>query len=191
LSVSGFTYLVGAEQLKRVRVDLDRLVNALASVATDKLRVSVVDALPESPFNITKVAGTALTGRDWSLDFARLQNIDVALSTRASEATLASVRDRLPASLTAAGNFRIAVVEDAVGIARDSTLSSRLPRVLYDSAGNELSGYIKNVDTPLSSFAGTPGSSPPSRGIPILGYDGAYLRLVRVTSDGRVVVVLG
>jgi len=123
VSVTGQTYLVGAEQLRRVRLDLDKLVSALASVATDKLRVSVVDALPESPFNLAKVAGTALTGRDWSQDFARLQNLDVALSSRASEATLTAIRDRLPSSLTAAGNFRVAVSEDAVGIARDSTLS--------------------------------------------------------------------
>jgi len=121
VSVTGQTYLVGAEQLRRVRLDLDRLVGALASVATDKLRVSVVDALPESPFNLSKIAGTALTGRDWSLDFAKLQNLDVA----------------------------------------------------------------------LSSFVGSPGSSPPPRGVVILGFDGTYLRIVRVTSDGRVVGVLG
>lgn len=34
-----------------------------------------------------------------------------------------------------------------------STLENRLPRVLYDSNGNELSGYIKNLDTTLSSRA--------------------------------------
>jgi hypothetical protein len=59
---------------------LSSIKNALASVGTDKLRTSVVDSLPESPFNITKVAGTALTGRDWSSDFAKLQNLDVALT---------------------------------------------------------------------------------------------------------------
>jgi hypothetical protein len=59
---------------------LSAIAGALATRATDKLRVSVVDVLPESPFNLTKVAGTALTGRDWSSDFARLQNLDVTLS---------------------------------------------------------------------------------------------------------------
>jgi hypothetical protein len=59
---------------------LDSLTGALSSRATDSLRVAVVSALPESPFNLAKVAGTALTGRDWSLDFARLQNLDVTLS---------------------------------------------------------------------------------------------------------------
>jgi len=70
---------------------LDLLTGALSSRATDSLRVSVVTALPESPFNLARVAGTALTGRDWSSDFARLQNLDVALSTRASEATLSNM----------------------------------------------------------------------------------------------------
>jgi hypothetical protein len=60
---------------------LSAIAGALASRATDRLRVSVVDALPESPLNLVKVAGAALTARDWSSDFARLQNIDVALSS--------------------------------------------------------------------------------------------------------------
>ena len=62
---------------------LTSIKNALASVATDKLRVSPVDALPESPFNLSKVGGTALTGRDWSGDLAKLQNLDLALSVLA------------------------------------------------------------------------------------------------------------
>ena len=64
---------------------LNRLDNALASIATDKLRVSIVDSLPESPFNITKVAGTPLTGRNWSNDFAKLQNLDISLSTHRND----------------------------------------------------------------------------------------------------------
>jgi hypothetical protein len=62
---------------------LAAIKNALASVGTDKIRASVVDALPESPFNLTKVAGTALTARDWSGDLAKLQNLDVTLTTLA------------------------------------------------------------------------------------------------------------
>jgi len=62
---------------------LDIVSGALASKATDKLRASIVDPLPESPLNIVKVAGTAQTGRDWSLDFAKLQNLDVSLSVLA------------------------------------------------------------------------------------------------------------
>ena len=49
---------------------------------------------PERYVNLTKVAGRAQTGRDWSADFAKLQNLDVLLSSRASESTLSSIRDR-------------------------------------------------------------------------------------------------
>jgi len=66
--------------LSDVKALLDKLEDALASVGADKLRASIVDALPESPFNLSKVAGTPLTGRDWSNDFAKLQNLDIALS---------------------------------------------------------------------------------------------------------------
>jgi hypothetical protein len=51
-------------------------------------------SIGESPFNITKVAGTALTGRDWSGDFEKLQNIDTTLSTRASETTLSGIKSQ-------------------------------------------------------------------------------------------------
>jgi len=112
---------LGVENLKRARQALESLAGALTSRATDKLRVSVVDVLPESPFNLAKVGGVALTGRDWSSDFAKLQNLDV----------------------------------------------------------------------PLSSFTGVPGQDPPGRGVVLLGFDGAYVRMVRVTSDGRLLATLG
>jgi hypothetical protein len=77
---------------------LSSLKAALSSVGTDKLRVSVVDSLPLSPVNLAQVSGTALTARDWSADFAKLQNIDVALSTRASESTLSSFSGKFPSA---------------------------------------------------------------------------------------------
>jgi len=58
-----------------------------------------------------------------------LSKLDVNLSTRASETTLTAVRDRLPSSLTTAGNFKVAILEDTVGIAKDSTLSSILSKL--------------------------------------------------------------
>jgi hypothetical protein len=60
---------------------LAAIKNALASVGADKLRASVVDSLPLSPFNLTQVGGTLQTARDWSADFAKLQNLDIALTT--------------------------------------------------------------------------------------------------------------
>jgi hypothetical protein len=102
--------------------NIDMLKNALESVGLDKLRVVAEVTLGE--LNLTRVSGATLTARDWSQDFAKLQNLDVALSSRASESTLLEVRDRLPSSLTASGNFKVALLEDAVGVARESTLSA-------------------------------------------------------------------
>jgi len=59
---------------------LSAIKNALASVGTDKVRATVVDALPLSPINLTQISGTTLTARDWSSDFAKLQNLNIALN---------------------------------------------------------------------------------------------------------------
>ena len=53
----------------------------------------------------------------------------------AKDSTLQQVRDRLPSSLTTAGNLKTAIVEDTVGLARDSTLQSIL-------AGLSTSGVV-------------------------------------------------
>jgi hypothetical protein len=58
--------------------NLDMLKNALESVGLDRLRVAAEVALSE--LNLTRVSGATLTARDWSQDFARLQNLDIALS---------------------------------------------------------------------------------------------------------------
>lgn len=65
------------------------------------------------------------------------------------------IRDRLPSSLTANGNFKVALVEDAIGVARESTLSnvlSTLQSGLYDSAsGTYLITYVKDIRDRLPS----------------------------------------
>jgi len=43
----------------------------------------------------------------------------------------------------------------------------------------------------LSSFTGSPGGSAPSKGLALLGYDGTYMRLLKTTSDGKLLTVLG
>jgi len=253
MSISILVQPVGVENLRRARIALESLAGALASKATDKLRVSVVDAIPLSPFNLTQISGTSLTARDWSQDFAKLQNLDTALSSRASESTLSALSGKFPSAVALSDSLsnptttivgcallgfdgtyfrrvvvdpssRLRVVAESVANppnldvalstrASESTLSAiagalaskatdklrvsvvdtlpRSPFTLYDSAGNELSGYIKNLDTALSSFTGSPGGSAPARGVVILGYDGTYLRLVKTTSDGRLLVTLG
>ncbi|MEM4975713.1 MAG: hypothetical protein QXT64_00135 [Desulfurococcaceae archaeon] len=91
------------------------LVRMLKTDSDGRLQVGVV-SLP-------------VTKGDWLSVIPNPPNLDVALSTRASEATLVAIRDRLPASLTSAGNFRVAVLEDGIGLAKDSTLSSILSRL--------------------------------------------------------------
>jgi hypothetical protein len=81
VSISLLVQPVGVENLKRLRQAAEALAGALASRAADKLRVSVIDALPVSPFNLAQVGGATLTPRDWSGDFAKLQNLDIALTT--------------------------------------------------------------------------------------------------------------
>ncbi|MEM2678645.1 MAG: hypothetical protein QXU62_08375 [Thermofilaceae archaeon] len=88
-------------------------------------------------------------------------NLDVALSTRASESTLTAVRDRLPSSLTTAGNLRIAVVEDTVGLAKSADVSAIQPRDIARWGGTALTGRdvtqdlakLQNLDIALSTRA--------------------------------------
>jgi hypothetical protein len=169
MSTSFLVQSVGIENLKRLRLASESLAGALASKAADKLRASVVDALPESPFNLTKIGGTALTGRDWSGDFAKLQNLDTALSTRASESTLSGIKTQTD-KLTFDTSNRLAIQNPPN---MDVALSTRAS------------------ESTLSSFVGTPDSSPPSKGVLLLGYDGTYVRRVKTTSDGKLLAVLG
>jgi DNA-binding FrmR family transcriptional regulator len=218
-------------------------------------------SIGESPFNITKVAGTALTGRDWSGDFAKLQNLDTALSTRASESTLSGIKaqtDKLtfdtsnylqvnvkatvnPSNLDVALSTRASestlsgikagtdYLDDIYGRldvalstrASESTLSAiknalasvgtdKMRVSVVDSlpAGTNKIGSVDVASIPnpsnldvalstrasestLSSFVGTPDSSPPSKGVVLLGYDGTYTRRVKVASDGKLLCVLG
>ncbi|MEM1631882.1 MAG: hypothetical protein QXX83_07100 [Thermofilum sp.] len=111
-------------------------------LARDSTLAAVRDRLPSS---LTSAGNLRTAIVEDAVGLARdstvssiLNRLDVNLSTRASESTLAAVRDRLPSSLTTAGNFRAAVVEDAVGLARDSTVAAvrdRLPSSLT-TAGN-------------------------------------------------------
>jgi hypothetical protein len=229
--------------ISEVSRNVDVLKNALASVGTDKVRATIVDALPLSPFNLTQIGGTSLTGRDWSGDFAKLQNLDTALSSRASESTLSGLSAKFPSAValgdslsnptaTIIGNAllgfdgtywrrvrvdtsgRLAIQNEPnldVALstrASETTLSgikSQTDKLTFDSS-NYLQVNVKATVNPsnldvalstraseatLSSFVGTPDSSPPSKGVALLGFDGTYARRVRVTSDGKLLAVLG
>jgi hypothetical protein len=56
------------------RSDLGRLRLAISDSAVKNILTD------EDPINLAQISGTALTARDWSLDLAKLQNIDVELS---------------------------------------------------------------------------------------------------------------
>jgi hypothetical protein len=51
--------------------------------------------------------------------------------------------------------------------------------------------FLRDILQAQYSTIGTPDSSPPSKGIVILGYDGTYVRRLRVDSTGRLLLVLG
>jgi hypothetical protein len=51
--------------------------------------------------------------------------------------------------------------------------------------------FVRDILATQRDAVGTPDSSPPPKGIVLLGYDGTYLRRVKVTSDGKLLAVLG
>jgi hypothetical protein len=145
-------------------IPVEGLAHGILTDLSD-LRALRVDADGLLLQGLNKVGGVALTGRDWSSDFARLQNLDVLLSSRASEATLAGIR-------------------------------AQTDKLTFDTSNRlkvnvEVTANPPNLDVPLSSFTGVPDQSPPGRGVVLLGFDGTYVRMVRVTSDGRLLATLG
>lgn len=76
----------------------------IAADTSGRLRVAV-DAITLTNVNLTQVANVALTGRDWSQDFAKLQNLDTTLSSRASESTLSSFSGKFPSATALADNL--------------------------------------------------------------------------------------
>jgi hypothetical protein len=137
-----------------------RILKKFSFDTNNNLKVVIAESIPVSvsEIDLTKIAGTPLTPRDWSLDFENLQNIDVLLSSRASESTLSAINSKLPSTLTALGNFKVGILEDTVGLAKDTTLSSALPRNLTQIGGVNLTGRdwsldfakLQNIDTALS-----------------------------------------
>ena len=61
------------------------------------------------------------------------------------------------------------------------------PFVAIDVDVQFLEKIFNQLDVKLSEISGTPGSSPPTKGVVILGYDGTKLQRLKTTSDGKVV----
>jgi len=66
--------------------------------------------------------GTALTGRDVSLDLAKLQNLDAALSTRASESTLSTLNSKIPSDPAREGG-NLATIASRLNVNLDTRAS--------------------------------------------------------------------
>jgi len=150
-----------AGKLARALVDADH------HVQVDVLSMPSVEVPP----SFQDAAGTpqrALVDADKHaqvdvLTAANPSNLDTPLSTRASESTLGAVRDRLPPSLTASGNLKTAIQEDAVGLVKSSQLPSSLTAsgnlkaaVVEDAVGLAKSSDLSAVQPRnLTQIAGT------------------------------------
>jgi len=51
--------------------------------------------------------------------------------------------------------------------------------------------YVRDMLRDLRDATGQADGTPPTRGVVLLGYDGTYLRRVRVTPDGKLLATLG
>jgi hypothetical protein len=100
---------------------------------------------PERYVNITKVAGTSQTGRNWSLDLAKLQNLDVLLSSRATEATLSAIKDRFTPILK--GSVFNASVSANTNIFASDLSPTNSPTVFRIYATFNVSGVLSVIRT--------------------------------------------
>jgi hypothetical protein len=65
-------------------------------------------------------------------------NAEVVANPSNLDAPVSSIRDRLPSSLTTAGNLKIALLEDTVGLLRDSKIPNALGQVSTDVVGSTM-----------------------------------------------------
>jgi len=90
-------------------------------------------------------------------------------------------------------DIKISELRDALRGADNRTLTD-LYNKAYDSANDrvkidaEVVANPSNLDVALSNFVGTPGSSPPTQGLAILGYDGTNVQRLKVDSAGELQV---
>ncbi|MEM3858255.1 MAG: hypothetical protein QXV17_03270 [Candidatus Micrarchaeaceae archaeon] len=111
--------------------NLDVALSTRASESTLSAIKSKTDLLSFDANNNLKVNASVV---------ANPSNLDVALSTRASESTLSAIAGALASKAT--DKLRVTIVDSF----------PRSPVTIYDSSNNELSSYLKNLDTALSTF---------------------------------------
>ncbi len=212
----------GNRTLTDVFNKLDALDNALATVATDKLRISVVDALPSGTNLIGKIAGDqglalkqvgASDGRlnIYASYVANPSNLDVALSTRLSETTFTN---RFPAGTALSdalsnptttligscllgfdgtnweriktdGSNRLYV--NAAVVANPSNLDVALSTRASETTLSGLSGKFPSA-TALADNLGNPTTT--LIGACLLGWDGTYFRRLAIDTTSRLRTVV-
>jgi hypothetical protein len=97
----------------------------------------------------TTIVGSALLGFDGTYwrrlaadTSSRLKvNAEVVANPPNLDVALSVIRDRLPASLTSAGNFKIALLEDGVGLLKDA----KIPNPLGVITNQDVIGSTANV----------------------------------------------
>jgi hypothetical protein len=209
ISIAEKGFSDSADTPTRALVDGDR------HVQTDVLTLPVtkgdwLSVIP-NPSNLdvalsTRASESTLSGIKAGTDYLDdiYGRLDVALSTRASESTLSGLSGKFPSAVALADNLSNPTTT-IIGVANlgwDGTYwrrlatdtSSRL-RTVVESVANpsnlDVALSTRASESTLSSFVGTPDSSPPSKGIVLLGYDGSLARRVKVTSDGKLLCQLG
>jgi len=174
---------------------------------TDKLTFDAANRLAiQNPPNLDVALSTRASETTLSAIKSKTDNIDVTLSSRLSESTFTSRWDggiygfdgttARKIKTDSAGELQV----DVLTIPNPSNLDVALSTRASESTLSAIKSKTDNIDVALStrasestlaSFVGTPDSSPPTKGVVLLGYDGAYLRRVRTTSDGKLLAVLG
>jgi len=225
-------------RLEAIRSILDSLDNALASVGTDRLNVSVIGGVEVAnmPTDYAKESKQILVDEDGhgQVDVLSMPPVGVEIAEKgfsdASDTPTRALVDsdrHVQVDVLSMPSISVEVAEKGFSDASDTPTralvdSDRHVQVDVLSAANidvalstraseyTLAGvkagtdYLDDIygrldvalssrasESTLSSFVGVPGSTPPSRGVALLGYDGAYMRWVRTTSDGKLLAVLG
>jgi len=147
----------------------------------------------------TTIIGSALLGWDGSYwrrlvadTSSRLKvNAEVVANPSNLDAPVSSIRDRLPSSLTTAGNLKIALLEDTVGLLKDSKIPNTLGQVSTDVVGSTMYALAVLDKTTPSRMPYmvdniTVGTTSSSTAIAAPGG-----KIVKITNKGDVDVMIG
>jgi hypothetical protein len=90
---------------------------------------------------------------------------------------------------------RVGYIDDGYVRVRDTSATIDILDMLREFSWTfyniaETNKNVADISSKLD-VSGAPDSPPPSKGVQILGFDGTYSRRIRVTSDGKLLAVLG